>query len=601
MTPDARTPSIRRSASARSTWALALAAPLGLALLPACGGADEARPAESATPTKQAPRTAAEGPSGAPIDGARAELDVRTDPRLGPLFGRYERDGYYDVDTSNVLAILEEILLNGQLEPLRRARVELAESGAAGLGVARRILDRYLDDPAGQGWVRNAFDVVSLSNEPAAHELVLRALTSPREELRAIALRMMRHRGTPEAPLPGRGRQSDFDTVLSILPAATATTIKDAALVLHDLDSARAEATYAVWLEAGELPGLATDFAALFAGSTHAPTLEWCRAHWRDGETASRVFLAAAAARAGDSEALDFLRSASTDENVQLRTYAVAAFAAGKLVDELVRVLDRETQCELRQIAVRELTLAPDAPPLRATLHVATADACDDVRFVALTALVERSDERAFERALTALDSANSVELTLTMRAIRATLARDATFARRVLTRLLARHETEAARPASERASLLQSIGQVPREEAATFLLGLARSETTPIQAFEPHRWLCLQAANTGAAGTPIFLAELASETDPTRRIDLLEGLSAPGGETVRAALLELVQGDSLSPLETVYVADRLITLGPTARIAPVLKRVTLRVEHPEARRVLQGLLWRNYPSAQRG
>ncbi len=125
--------------------------------------------------------------------------------------------------------------------------------------------------------------------------------------------------------------------------------------------------------------------------------------------------------------------------------------------------------------------------------------------------------------------------------------------------------------------------------------------ETDRIQTFEPHRWLCLQAANTGAAGTATFVAELARERDPRRRLDLLEGLAAPAVEGSRAALLELVQGDTLSPQELVYAAERLVTLGPVARIAPVLKRVTLRVEEPAARRALQALLWRSYPSQKRG
>ncbi|MBI5431938.1 MAG: hypothetical protein HZA52_03800 [Planctomycetes bacterium] len=532
---------------------------------------------------------------------AVGSLDPASDPRLAPLFAPSDRDGHYDVDTSDPIAILEETLLRGQLDPLRRARLELAQAGEPGLAVARRILDAHGDDPMLEGWVRNALDVVSLSKEPGAHELVVRTLESPREELRAIALRMLRRRGTPEAPEPGQGRAEDFDLVLVALDRAGATTIRECALVLHDLDPVRAEAQYVEWMQRGLLRELWPEFAPYLAAATAPATVEACRALQREAPPLVRPYLAVAAARAGDSESREFLRAERTSDAPERRTLAIAALTAGRMLDELEAVLATETNCELRAMALREFALAPDEPRTRGVLHQATADACDELRFVALDALVARRDERAYDRALATLDTANALDLTVTMRALRRSLSGDLAFAERVLDRLLARHEREAAQPAGERAQLLQSIGQVPLERAARFLLERARVETDRIQTFEPHRWLCLQAANTGAAGTAVFLAELAGERDPRRRLDLLEGLAAPAVEGSRAALLELVQGDTLASHEIVYAAERLVTLGPVARVAPVLKRVTLRVEEPAARRALQALLWRSYPSQKRG
>lgn len=579
MTPARHPANPGRSASAHGPCALALAM-----VLAACGTREP----------EGAPRPGAE-PAAAP-----QALDPASDPRLAPLFVRCERDGHYDVDTSDPIAILEETLLVGQLDPLRRARVELAESGPAGLAVARRILDLYLDDPAGQGWVRNALDVVALSREPEAHDLVLRALASPREELRAIALRMMRTRGTRQEPQPGHGLPGDFDAVLAVLSVATATTLRDAALVLHDLDPARAEGVYADWLEQGTLPELWDDLLPHFAASEQAATLEWCRAHWREVEPPQRHFLAAAAARAGEAEALELLRSASAGEDLQQRAWAIHALAAASATDELLRLLASETRCDLKQVILRALAQAPDEPRVRAALQQATGDACDEIRLLSLEALCARGDSRAFERAQSQLETGNSIELVLIMRALRGALPSQPEFAGRVLARLMARHERESGQSAGERAPLLQAIGQVPLEQAARFLIERSRVEHEPIQSFEPHRWLCLQVANTGEQGTPVLLAELERERDPRRRIDLLEGLAAPGGEAARAALLALVQGDTLTPFETVYVAERLVTLGPVARIAPVLKRVTLRVEEPASRRALQCLLWKSYPSKKR-
>ncbi len=57
---------------------------------------------------------------------------------------------------------------------------------------------------------------------------------------------------------------------------------------------------------------------------------------------------------------------------------------------------------------------------------------------------------------------------------------------------------------------------------------------------------------------------------------------------------MDFVQSDP-EPHELLFAAERLVRIGPTATVAPVLKRVTLRVEHSEVRRALQCLLWQAY------
>ncbi len=528
---------------------------------------------------------------------ASEPFDPLQDPRTSFLFAHCEKDGYFDVDTSDWLGILGATLIVGQRDPLKRARVELASAGRDGLDIARRILDTYWTDPAGQSYVRNALDVVSLSKEPEAHDLMARALDHPREEIRLFAIRAMRARGTPDAPEPGLGRASDFDHVLELANRTIGESLIDIALLLHDLDADRAEDVYVDWLGHPESESIWEKFVPYLAGSTKASTLDWLRAHWRDYKPIYRVYLAAPLARAGDSEALDYLREQRTSSEPLRRAAALNALAPAELYGEIADLLRDERDCQIRRAAMAVLVRAPDSPERRAILVQGASDSCDDTRFAALNALCARGDSRGYGMAEAWLDEVSAVDVDLGIRVLYTPMRKDAALADRVLTRLLARHAREAARPPGERAVLLQAIGQVPLEKAARFLLEQAEHETRPIQKFEPHRWLCLQTANTQNAGIPVLREVLAKEKDPLRRIDLLEAISACGGDPVRDALCELVDDDSLSPYESLFVAERLITVGPAKRAAPLVKRLALRIQKADVRSALQCLLWRSYPA----
>ncbi|HUR28475.1 MAG TPA: hypothetical protein VM509_09835, partial [Planctomycetota bacterium] len=51
------------------------------------------------------------------------------------------------------------------------------------------------------------------------------------------------------------------------------------------------------------------------------------------------------------------------------------------------------------------------------------------------------------------------------------------------------------------------------------------------------------------------------------------------------------------TPVEIVYVADRLVRIGPAREVAWQLKRKSLAVQDAHAREALQGILWRWYPA----
>ena len=146
----------------------------------------------------------------------------------------------------------------------------------------------------------------------------------------------------------------------------------------------------------------------------------------------------------------------------------------------------------------------------------------------------------------------------------------------------------------------LQAIGQVPVEDAARALVELSRSAQGEIANVRAARWILQQAGNTGPTGQRVLYEELLEATDPVRRLDCLESLSGWGGPVAVELLLDFVERDDARPYEILYVADRLVHLGTVDRIAPVLKRVALRVTQPDVRVALQSLLWTNYPPRSR-
>jgi HEAT repeat protein len=109
------------------------------------------------------------------------------------------------------------------------------------------------------------------------------------------------------------------------------------------------------------------------------------------------------------------------------------------------------------------------------------------------------------------------------------------------------------------------------------------------------HEWFVLQASNSGVAGQPFLIEELASETDALRRLDLLWAIGAPGNDAAREALIEFLERDDVEPLEKLFAAQQLVRMGPAGEIAPRLKQLALRIEDPVARRALQCLLWKWY------
>ena len=109
------------------------------------------------------------------------------------------------------------------------------------------------------------------------------------------------------------------------------------------------------------------------------------------------------------------------------------------------------------------------------------------------------------------------------------------------------------------------------------------------------HRWLVMQASNSGQVGRAALSAAWAREEEGERRMDYLWGASLSAEEDTREFLLEVVMSPEAFDYERIYAADRLARMGPTPMVAPILKRACLGITDAVVRPAFEELLWTWY------
>ncbi|MEM7309751.1 MAG: hypothetical protein AAF682_23955 [Planctomycetota bacterium] len=523
-----------------------------------------------------------------------AEFDPRSDPRITPLLGGCAKNDFYDRNVADIVPILVEKLATGGRDPLKRAKEELASIGDDAIPELRRFIERHYTESHGVAYLQNAVDVLMRTESEEAREILLRCLEHPGDAIRLAAIQGLKLR---------HARPEDFDRLVSHLDVEINEQKHQVALSLHAADPARAEELYLGWIRDGVRTGLHRYVAPVLARSTRPETAAACAVLFEGASLDVATHVAAPAAAAGDEAALAFFRAelALDDANaghLQRRTNAASAAGTAGLIPLLAEVLADDTNPSVRGVAAQGL--AGDAEDeltdeARAALRLGLDDLSPVVRGGCLTLLVERGDEVAIDRALAQL-TGGTAALQEAMSALLRRLSVDPALTERTLTRLLERDELESFLPLADRAATLKSVGQIPSGEAVRFLRGLAAGHADEIvERLRAHEWLMIQASNTGDAGRVVLLEELAGETDPARRLDLLWAVSASRSDFTRDSLLALLESGDLAEVETLFVADRLARLGPASEMAGRLKRAVNRVESGELRLVLQCLLWRWY------
>jgi len=549
-------------------------AAIGVAALLLGGGCERAA---------QDAQTSSNAAAGAPYAPSEPEWWAR-DPRLEHLLAPCTKWEHYDVDTSNVDAILRHMLLKGDRDALRRAREEIALRGAAGTALIGSIVDAYLVDPDGYGPLRNAVDVLQRSNSPGAREVLLRLLDAPYEGVLVQAVTALGKHGQPQ----------DLERAISVLERVSAENKTNLATAIHPIDPARVDLMYLDWMEAGEAQMLWDSFAQAIARSGDARVAR--RAIELRPKLPERyhALLAAPAARAGEAAALEFLRSELRSDAPWRRELATAALAAAGMPDELASVAADDPLPPLRLRAIN--LLSPSSPKLTEVLRQGCLSHDPTLASTCLNILIAKGDTAACDRALEWLATGSPELLGLAMTALQPALSRDAELAARALDVLSRRTGAEGAASLAERVSILESIARIPLPEAARMLRERARTEGGLVKGLPARRYLLRLVGNLGENGQRLAAAELAQTSDPQLRLDLLETLTVSRSGFAANEVLRLVEDGALAPHELLFCAEQLTLLTTVEQAAPVLKRAVLRVEQPQVRVALQCLMWRAYP-----
>jgi hypothetical protein len=504
------------------------------------------------------------------------------DDRLHPLIYDCNYGRTFDDQLADLVPVLVSKLENGTRDPLRQAKMELGRIGAPAMGELTRMFDRLFDDRWKTGVLENVIAACSMMKDGSGLPVLRRALTHQQGSVRLGAL----------PGLSAYGDSSDYDLVAAWLPIAEGpVAMAEYASTMEQLDQARFFSDLADWMTVGQFPKLwryvvlsvtkceDEQLAARFKGL----------AALRDEEFIP--FLMAPAAKLGDADAMQELQSRLRHERPEVRQLAVDALAAiGRVQDVASMVKDEHAGVRVKVV---EALLTDKSEEASAWLREATKDANAKIRETALIELVARGDELAVAEALGLLEG-NVLERELAVRALRLSWDANPGSAEKAYGRLMDMWQREQGE-SSGRIGVLLALAHVPLVEASTFLLDFGSQFEGEVKGRRAHRWACGQVWNTGEVGRKLLRDTLKTETDPFRRLDLIEFIWQDHSPAARECLLGVLLNTEFDPHERLYAADRLTRIGPAEVVAPAIKRVYLDSTDAMLRPALQCMLWTWY------
>ncbi len=572
----------RAAAGRQLAWA-------ALLLVSACSDGESATkqetPVDSSAASSNVGADASQGQTQrAAGDSTTSEVDaaLRADPRLAHLLAPCAKWDHYDVDTADVGPILVEMLLRGDRDALRRGRDELAARGADGIALVSRVVDRFLQDGDGFAPLRNAVDVCQRSDSPAARAVLLRLLNGSFEGVAVQAVQALGKHGEPE----------DLDAVLGVFERAGLENKMKVALAMHEIDPVRVSLLYLDWIENG-FASSHWDLMCQAIANSHDAVVAWRARELREKVPERfHAHLSAPAARAGDPDALQFLREQLRAPETWRRELAISAFVAAGRPDELADTALNDPNGEVRMRAIAALN--PSSPAAREVLRAGALSPDMQIASTCLGILIRQGDDLAIDRTLQMLVDGAPENLGVAMSALEPAFV-DRNVSERALELLSRRAKLEGA-PLAERVTVLESIARIPLDESARLLRDQASRETGELKGLPARRWLLRLVGNLGECGQRLAAAELKDCTDPALRLDLLEAISLRATKFAHDEMLRLAEGGDLSALELLFVADRLTLLASVEDSVGLLKRATLRIEDAQVRRAMQCLMWRCFP-----
>jgi hypothetical protein len=519
------------------------------------------------------------------------------DDRIAPLLAPCAQTRPFTADTSHMLPRLVAKLESGQRDVLHRAKEELAALEGEAVPALAALLDRHLTESYMAGLNQNILEVAVMMETDAGRELFLKALDHPQEILRTTAVRGLARHGRPD----------DFDLLLPWIDLAPRLeTAAEVALALHAVDPDRFFQLLATWLPLSKRAPLLR-FVAPFAPAVSSPELarEFLDAS-EDLDPILALWFAAPAVGCGLEGSGKRLQAALAAPQDELRLAAVRALGAlaeaegqapqhaRTFAPQLLKMLQGDPSTNLRQAVVGALGSLPEDEAVNDWLALGLSDGALEVRKLAHALLLERRHPRARAEAL-AMFSGGRGELELAAELTRPFFQTDAEFAGQARAILLERLGELAGRPLEERAILLQVLGQFPGPVGTRVILEEARDASGTIRDLSAHRWCVLQASNGGRSAQALLAERLAKEDDALRRVDLIWALSFQRTDQAREVLLSEGLRPDRPDLERLFAAECLIRQGPSAAVAPLLKRIPESMPNPAARRALRCLLWKWY------
>ena len=525
------------------------------------------------------PPPATVAPLAAPLQG------LAQDERIAFLLASKRHTEVFQDDTSQLVPALVSKLASGQSDPLAQAKMDLAAAGERALPDLKRFFDACYADEALAARLINALDCVALMEPSLGRPILLRGLDHPVASVRLAALRGMGKQALPE----------DFERLKLLAGITGSEGHEQLAMALWHADSARLVRELPEWIDGGRMPGQVIlalgpllsrfeDKPALLPLKPLAPRLAV--------EFQCRVL--AALARAGDEDSLKELRAWLHDPVMPRREFAARCLTDAGLARELLPSLREEGYLPARLLAAQGLRTLPMDDELRGAFATALGDPSEEVRAVALAALVDARDASGENEALELLKGERP-DLERGLRALRDAMAQRPELCERVLGVLDGLRSGSLQPLRVELSSIWRAMAQVPSEHAARILYDELQHQPSPDKHFSASRWFTTQIGNTGPAGWRFVRACWATENDPQRRLDLMNASCYDRGEDGRAFLESALASGRMTPLELRYAANQLVHMGPAERVAPLLKRVALGVDDKTVRPALNSLLWTWY------
>jgi hypothetical protein len=441
-----------------------------------------------------------------------------------------------------------------------------------------------MKDPNGALRLSNAFAVLMLMEDPAAHDLCVRGLEHPQESVRLAAIRALSRHPDPR----------DYDRLVALLPLSGWETQIELSKAFFASDRARAEDDFCRWYAEGKFLATRIPLAPEMATTTRPETLAALRALLPKATAEHSFYFRAALAASGDEAELERLKKELREGQPQERTMAVQALNLAGLALELVPVLATEPEVARRALIAQHLTPRAGEPAVRAALQRGLSDTAREVRKLCLGALVAQGDPQGEAVGLELLQG-EKADLEDALHAFRERWKEDEALARRSFAVLAALRTGELRPLRVEPRALDRAIALVPLREAAELLYAEALEPGEPIAGVSRHRWYAQMIGNTGRPGAALLRERWRTEADPVRRIDLFTSAVYELDDEAREFLVAVLEDERTTPCEALLVAADLCRRGPSARMAPLLKRHALRIDDPAVRPALNALLWRWY------